>query len=193
MDDAIDQCSAVYNLRETIDLLRVKSEEATEDGQKKHYSQKGTTLPCSYSVMRFNSVAGLQNLRRYFELIVFQAYLQSTIPDTMQSFESIETFVKARPGTKLHFSVVLCSCICLISVIKTFEKELIHGGIGVLQPLVGASAKGDMASPDEVTQVVMNRTGSILSASTILKSDFFSNLQKMTLPEYVCLEARVSS
>ena len=39
----------------------------------------------------------------------------------------------------------------------------------------------------------MNRSGSILSASTILKSDFFSNLQKMTLPEYVlflCLLAQ---
>ncbi|KAJ3567855.1 hypothetical protein NP233_g6086 [Leucocoprinus birnbaumii] len=150
VDDAIDQCSAVYNLRETIDVLRVKSEEATESAQKKLYAQKG-----------------LQNLRRYFELIVFQAYLQSTIPDTMQSFESIETFVKARP------------------VIKTFEKEMTRGGIGALQPLVGASAKGDMASPDEVTQVVMNRIGSILSASTILKSDFFSNLQKMTLPERI--------
>jgi len=42
-----------------------------------------------------------------------------------------------------------------------------------------------MASPDEVTQVVVNRDGSILSASTILKSDFFSNLQKMTLSESV--------
>lgn len=61
------------------------------------------------------------------------------------------------------------------------------GGLSALQPLVGASAKGDMADPDEVTQVVMNRTGSILSASTILKSDFFSNLQKMTLPESVPL------
>ncbi|KXN91655.1 Paladin [Leucoagaricus sp. SymC.cos] len=150
VDDAIDQCSTVYNLRESIDLLRVKSEEATDDGQKKLYAQKG-----------------LQNLRRYFELIVFQAYLQSTIPDTMQSFESIESFVKARP------------------VIKTFEKEMNLGGISTLQPLVGASAKADMASPDEVTQVVMNRIGSILSGSTILKSDFFSNLQKMTLPERI--------
>lgn len=41
---------------------------------------------------------GLQTLRRYFELIVFQSYLQSTKPDTMQSFESVETFVKNRPG-----------------------------------------------------------------------------------------------
>ncbi|KAF9453485.1 hypothetical protein P691DRAFT_780955 [Macrolepiota fuliginosa MF-IS2] len=150
VDDAIDQCSAVYNLRDSIDTLRVRSEEATDDGQKKMYAQKG-----------------LQNLRRYFELMVFQAYLQSTLPDTMRDFENIETFVKARP------------------VIKTFEKELTAGGLSALQPLVGAFAKGDMADPDEVTQVVMNRTGGILSASTILKSDFFSNLQKMTLPERI--------
>ena len=71
----------------------------------------------------------------------------------------------------------------VLIVIKTFEKEMLSGGLASLEPLVGASAKGDMASPDEVTRVVMNRSGSILSASTILKSEFFSNLQKMTLPE----------
>lgn len=39
--------------------------------------------------------------------------------------------------------------------------------------------------PDEVSQVVANRSGAILSAQTILKSDFFSGLQKQSLPEYV--------
>lgn len=42
-----------------------------------------------------------------------------------------------------------------------------------------------MAMPDEVTQVVANRSGGILSAQTILKSDFFSGLQKQSLPERV--------
>ncbi|KAG5221218.1 inositol hexakisphosphate-domain-containing protein [Salix suchowensis] len=51
----------------------------------------------------------------------------------------------------------------------------------------------DMAHPDEVKQVVVNRSGSILSASTILKSDFFSNLQKMTLPEYARLLSSIYS
>jgi hypothetical protein len=70
-------------------------------------------------------------------------------------------------------------------VIKTFEKELSSGGVDVLTPLKRIEAINGVAHPDEVNQVVMNRSGSILSASTILKSDFFSNLQKMTLPEYV--------
>src|SRR5258706_12639122 len=40
-------------------------------------------------------------------------------------------------------------------------------------------------SIDEVNLVVANRAGVVLSAATILKSDFFSNLQKMSLPEWV--------
>jgi hypothetical protein len=68
-------------------------------------------------------------------------------------------------------------------VIKTFEKELIAEGVNALKPLERADVNESVARPDEVNQVVVNRSGGILSASTILKSDFFSNLQKMTLPE----------
>ena len=70
-----------------------------------------------------------------------------------------------------------------VLVIKTFEKELIDDGINALKPLGRAEDKSGVADPDEVTKVVVNRSGSILSASTIIKSDFFSNLQKTTLPE----------
>lgn len=150
VDDAIDQCSAVYNLRESIEESRVLAERSTDEKQKRTHVSKG-----------------LHNLRRYFELIVFQSYLQSTEPDTMESFESVETFVKNRP------------------VIKTFEKELLSAGLDALKPLERSTSKEGVANPDEVTKVVVNRSGSILSASTILKSDFFSNLQKMTLPERI--------
>lgn len=68
-------------------------------------------------------------------------------------------------------------------VIKTFEKELLADGVNALKPLERAQDIEGMAEPDEVKQVVTNRSGTILSASTILKSDFFSNLQKMSLPE----------
>ncbi|KAF9561985.1 hypothetical protein CPC08DRAFT_707027 [Agrocybe pediades] len=150
VDDAIDRCSAVYNLRDAIDESRVRAEDASDDRQRRMHTSKG-----------------LHNLRRYFELIVFQSYLQSIEPDTMQSFESIETYVKSRP------------------VIKTFEKELLEEGINSLKPLGSADTKGGVADPDEVTRIVTNRSGGILSASTIIKSDFFSNLQKMTLPERI--------
>jgi hypothetical protein len=79
-----------------------------------------------------------------------------------------------------------------ISVLKTFEKELGADGLNALKLLERARVMGGEAMPDEVTQVVTNRNGAILSASTILKSDFFSNLQKMSLPEYVHTETRTA-
>jgi hypothetical protein len=68
-------------------------------------------------------------------------------------------------------------------VIKTFEKELMADSINALKPLERVDMREGLPLPDEVQQVVANRSGTILSASTILKSDFFSNLQKMSLPE----------
>jgi hypothetical protein len=70
-------------------------------------------------------------------------------------------------------------------VIQTFEKELKADGLNALKPLERADEEEGVAYPDEAKQVVVNRSGGILSASTILKSDFFLNLQKMTLPEFV--------
>ncbi|EPQ54220.1 hypothetical protein GLOTRDRAFT_116807 [Gloeophyllum trabeum ATCC 11539] len=150
VDDAIDQCSEVTNLRDSIEEYRARAEQATDERQKKSFAQKG-----------------LHNLRRYFELIIFQAYLRSTEPDTMQSHETFESFVASRP------------------VLKTFEKELLVDGTDALKLIQRADVVSGEALPDEVMQVVTNRSGTILSASTILKSDFFSNLQKMTLPERI--------
>ncbi|KAJ7168617.1 inositol hexakisphosphate-domain-containing protein [Mycena filopes] len=150
VDDAIDRADIVYNLRDAIEEARTRADQATDDKEKRKHAQKG-----------------LQNLHRYFALIVFQAYLQSTEPDTRQSFETIETFVKGQP------------------VIKTFENELFADGLNSLKPLERADVTDGVAHPDEVNQIVVNRSGNILSASTILKNDMFLNLQKMTLPERI--------
>ncbi|KAF9243458.1 inositol hexakisphosphate-domain-containing protein [Melanogaster broomeanus] len=150
VDEAIDRCAIVFNLRDSIEEERLRADQANDEKQKRIHASKG-----------------LQNLRRYFELIVFQAYLQSTEADTIKSFESFEKFIENRP------------------VIKTFEKELVANGLNALIPLERTEVNDGIAHPDEVKQVVVNRSGSILSASTILKSDFFSNLQKMTLPERI--------
>lgn len=82
-------------------------------------------------------------------------------------------------------SLTSTSLLIAVPVIRTFEKELLSAGINSLKPLERADVADGEALPDEVKQVVMNRSGAILSASTILKSDFFSNLQKMSLPESV--------
>jgi protein-tyrosine phosphatase len=150
VDDAIDQCAEVFNLRDSIEEARIRAEQVTAEREKRSFAQRG-----------------LQNLRRYFELIVFQAFLQSTEPDTLQTYQTFEAFVKDLP------------------VLKTFEKELFAEGIDALKPLKRVDLADGIALPDEVTNVVTNRSGSILSASTILKSDFFTNLQKMSLPERI--------
>lgn len=122
-----------------------------------------STVECSKVIFS----TGLQNLRRYFDLVIFQAYLQSTVPDTIRSVETFESYVKNHP------------------VFKTFEKEMLAEGILSLKPLERKDVAEGVALPDEIAQTVANRSGSVLSASTILKSDFFSNLQKMSLPECV--------
>jgi len=71
----------------------------------------------------------------------------------------------------------------VLLVIKTFKKELFAEGIDALKPLKRVDLVDGIALLDEVTNVVTNHSGSILSALTILKSDFFMNLQKMSLPE----------
>lgn len=111
---------------------------------------------------------GLIALRRYFWLIVFQSYLQETKPDTIENLNTIKSYVEFRP------------------VLYTFENEIKSGGLESLQALTrDTNPPEGNALSDEVERVVRNRNGRILSAQTLLKSDFFSQLQKMSLPERV--------
>ena len=87
VDAAIDRCSEVINLRDSIEDARACAEQAADERQRRLHAHRG-----------------LQNLRRYFELIIFQAYLQSTEPDTIETHESFESFVKNRPGMCLSLS-----------------------------------------------------------------------------------------
>ncbi|KAH7106320.1 inositol hexakisphosphate-domain-containing protein [Auriculariales sp. MPI-PUGE-AT-0066] len=155
VDNAIDACSAMYNLREAIEDSRVRAEEASDEKDRKaqHYR-------------------GIHNLRRYFQLVEFQAYLQATRPGMLQDHETFPAFLKQHP------------------VFQTFEHEMLAQGPAALKPLERVSVSDGVAFPDEAKQLVANRSGktcpgSILSASTILKSDFFSGLQKMSLPERI--------
>lgn len=108
--------------------------------------------------------------------------MQSTEPDTLQTYQTFEAFVKNLPG-KVQLNPRKSYADWCRLVIKTFEKELLAEGTDALKPLKRVDLADGIALPDEVTHVVTNRSGSILSASTILKSDFFTNLQKMSLPE----------
>jgi hypothetical protein len=108
-------------------------------------------------------------LRAYFFLILLMCYLNETRPDTWRELgqtSSYEDFVRQRP------------------VFKTIERELDSAGIEALVPLERPLTDG-AASNDEVAEFVAQRSGRVLSAFTLLKSDFFSGLQKMSLTERV--------
>ncbi|GAA6009259.1 hypothetical protein JCM11491_004248 [Sporobolomyces phaffii] len=112
---------------------------------------------------------GLKELRAYFFLILLMCYLNETRPDTWREFgqtSSYEDYVRQRP------------------VFKTIERELDSAGVEALVPLDRPVTDG-AASNDEVEDFVAQRSGRVLSAFTLLKSDFFSGLQKMSLPERV--------
>lgn len=103
VDDAIDQCAAVSNLRDSIEESRNRAEQAADEKHKRAHLQKGIVFDKCLPDHAFAGIdpsrnLGLQNLRRYFELIVFQSYLQSTELDTMDSLPSIEKFVNDHPG-----------------------------------------------------------------------------------------------
>ena len=114
----------------------------------------------------------MQNLRAYYFLILIAAFLSETKAETWReltgSASSYEGWVKARP------------------VFKTIERELDDAGLDALVPLEGAAAaKSGHAFSDEIAAFVARRSGQILSPFTLLKSDYFSGLQKMSLPERV--------
>lgn len=151
VDEAIDQTASHFNLRDAIEDFRQKAAECGKGQEEERHS---------------NVEKGLYHLRRYFHLIIFQAYLDQREPDEEDPY-SFESFVKHRP------------------VFKTLETELEEGGISSLTPLDRVDPAQGMALPDEVANVVANRSGAILSAQTILKSDLFLGLQKQSLPERV--------
>ncbi|KAG8865965.1 hypothetical protein FRC20_009226 [Serendipita sp. 405] len=115
VDDAISQCSQTFNVHKAIETARIAADEAVDERQKWKESMKG-----------------LHHLRQYFELIIFQAYLAGTPPDTWRDLQTFEDFVKERP------------------VFRTFEKELTGDGADALKPLERVEVSDGVAMPDEV-------------------------------------------
>lgn len=99
MDEAIDCTAAHFNLRDTIEDFRSKAEEAQDSATKNNYIEKG-----------------IYHLRRYYHLLLFQAYLDDRSLDDEEPY-SFESFIRHRP------------------VFKTIEKELMEGGLQGLTPI----------------------------------------------------------
>lgn len=150
VDECIDQCATVTNLREAIEEARLAAEDTEDEALRKKRIQ-----------------SAIHNLRRYFLLIVFQSYLSQTRPDLLEASPSFRSFVTRQP------------------VFETIAKEFDKIDISTIMPLQKVDASDGMALSDEVQEVVSHRSGSILSAYTMLKSDFFSGILKLGLPERI--------
>ncbi|GAA6022381.1 hypothetical protein JCM10207_004746 [Rhodosporidiobolus poonsookiae] len=156
VDAAITACGEPFDLLDSIENARQEAEDAEDDTARDKWVAKG-----------------VRELRAYFFLILFMAFLAESKPSTRDELgrtSSYEDFVRSRP------------------VFRTIEHELDSASLDVLLPLspnTSSSNHTGTATNDEVADFVAQRNGRILSAYTLLKSDFFSGLQKMSLPERV--------
>ncbi|GAA5911266.1 hypothetical protein JCM6882_004080 [Rhodosporidiobolus microsporus] len=155
VDAAITACGEPFDLLESIENARQQAEDSEEGAVRDKWIARG-----------------VRELRAYFFLIVFMSFLNESRPTTRDEIgrsASYEDFVRSRP------------------VFRTIEKELDVAAMETLLPLQRNlhSVTSGTASNDEVQDFVAKRDGRILSAYTMLKSDFFSGLQKMSLPERV--------
>lgn len=123
-------------------------------------------------------------LRRYSFVCIFTCYLNETMAETWRELsdsQSFEHFWREHQGADLPSDAG--ALLTILAVFRTIQDELIGADIQALTPLemTGNTTHGS-AWTDEEHAVVAKRSGIILSAQTILKSDFFLGLQKMTLP-----------
>ncbi|KAJ3335694.1 hypothetical protein HDU93_004652 [Gonapodya sp. JEL0774] len=151
VDDAIDTCAQFVNLRDTINQWRVKAETETE------------AIPKRRAVRR-----GVIHLRRYFVLIIFQAYLNEQEPTLLDELEPFSAWVDRHKE------------------LKTMHHELLQAeSVTVITPVDHLKPGDGVALTTEVVQVVNSRCGQVLGPQTIVKADLFPGAQKLTLPERI--------
>ena len=136
VDEAIDASAAQFNLRDTIQDFQSQAEEAKNQAKKTECIEKGqSAVSMAYIREKADSI-GIYHLRRYFHLLIFQAYLNDRDPEEESPY-SFESFVKHRPG-KLPWPPCLYlrpASIADGAVFRTLETELEEGGLAGLAPL----------------------------------------------------------
>ena len=101
VDEIIEHCSHAINLRTAVESCRNDAERDLGDSNATKRSVK----------------KGILNLKRYFLLICFQAYLNDTSPDTLESLVTFKSWFALR------------------SELNLMQCELEHGGLNALIPV----------------------------------------------------------
>ncbi len=180
VDHMIDECAAVVNLRDCIEAYRKAAEAASPDQKE------------SRSALR----KGVAALKRYFLLILFQAYLFTLDPkDFSRSPPACKDDALAAPWTApLRLEETFAKWLRRHEEFGTLLEELERkGGLDILHAgraeVVRASIADHVpphvgeAQLSDVLNVVIHRRGSVLAPMTILKFDHFPGCQKTSLVE----------
>ncbi|KAI9486886.1 MAG: inositol hexakisphosphate-domain-containing protein [Benjaminiella poitrasii] len=149
VDDVVDTCGAFLNLREMIESEHIKAENESDESKKKVHIKRGIAA-----------------LHRYFVLICFEAYLESTSPESVTDTETFESWLNRH------------------SEIGTLLAEFNDHNEVLIIPVEKSIGDG-MALSSEITSVVAKRHGQVLAQQTILKHDAFPGCQKMSLKEKI--------
>jgi hypothetical protein len=155
VDTILDQCSiGGTHLRGTIESARIQAEKEKQEDP----TQFKRTVK-----------RGITSLERYFLLICFQAYLDSTSPSLVRETESFGRWMKRHPE------------------LGTILQDLLHvrDEFNALVPVEQTLGGDGMALSSEVMRVVNSRHGQVLAQQTILKHDAFPGCQKMSLKEKI--------
>ncbi|KAI9265662.1 inositol hexakisphosphate-domain-containing protein [Helicostylum pulchrum] len=150
VDQVIDTCGAFLNLREMIESEHLKAENEKDPAKKVAYIKRGVSA-----------------LQRYFVLLCFQAYLDSTSSDeSIDTTKTFEDWMGKRP-----------EIVMLLAEFKDSNESLII-------PVEKTIGDG-VALSSEIMSVVASRHGQVLGQQTILKHDAFPGCQKMSLKEKI--------
>jgi hypothetical protein len=157
VDIFIDQASGLINLRTNIEDYRKAASRCTDDRRN-----------CRKLVNK-----GIQCLKRYALLILFQAYLIES------SSETFESWIMRHQEFGNLFHELENKEIQGLTVLSEHEKpEEIMANLSL-------DHHKTLAKQKEVKEVVAGRLGSVLAPMTILKFDHFIGCQKQSLPERI--------
>lgn len=180
VDHTIDACGEVFNIRESIQRNRVKAERTADESlQKKYYGR------C------------FLNLKRYFFLIAFENYLSQTEPNVLyasnnghrSSDSGHRRSTEAAESDGRHYSTqhprqhTFREWMKRHKELKLILREIDSMEPSILLPVHESRPAEGFALTPEVERVLLQRHGSILAPSIIIKSDHWPGSQKMSLKE----------
>jgi protein-tyrosine phosphatase len=134
VDQMIDAASSIVNIRDTIEEYRQMTEaEPNPSLKKKHYAR------------------GILALDRYFQLILFQSYLDQNPPELLSELITFKDWKASHPE------------------FGTIREEFMSPSSDPLVPVDEMEPGDGIALTNEVLDVVNRRNGAVLSQGTILK------------------------